>query len=57
MVYAGEGRFDEAIDVLDEGPLPVGASRVRVTEGKRLTVAVGGESGESGRHQFHEYSR
>ena len=32
--------FDEAIDVLDEGPLPVGASRVRVTEGKRLTDAL-----------------
>ena len=28
--------FDEAIGVLDEGPLPIGASRVRVTEGKRL---------------------
>ncbi|MGI9578115.1 MAG: endolytic transglycosylase MltG [Microthrixaceae bacterium] len=32
--------FDEAIDVLDEGPLPVGASRVRITEGKRLTEAL-----------------
>lgn len=32
--------FDEAIEVLDEGPLPIGASRVRVTEGKRLTDAL-----------------
>ncbi len=32
--------FDEAISVLDAGPLPVGASKVRVTEGKRLTDAL-----------------
>ena len=29
--------FDEAIEVLDEGPLPVGATTVRITEGKRLS--------------------
>lgn len=32
--------FDEAIAVLDEGPLPVGASTVRITEGRRLTDAL-----------------
>lgn len=32
--------FDEAIEVLDGGPLPVGASQVRITEGKRLTDAL-----------------
>ena len=32
--------FDEAIAVLDEGPLPVGASQVRITEGKRLADAL-----------------
>jgi UPF0755 protein len=32
--------FDEAIDVLDGGPLPVGASQVRITEGKRVSDAL-----------------
>jgi UPF0755 protein len=32
--------FDEAIEVLDEGPLPVGATTVRITEGKRLSDAL-----------------
>ncbi len=32
--------FDEAIEVLDEGPLPVGATKVRITEGKRLGDAL-----------------
>ena len=32
--------FDQAIDVLDEGPLPVGATQVRVTEGVRLSEAL-----------------
>jgi UPF0755 protein len=32
--------FDEAIAALDEGPLPVGATTVRVTEGKRLSDAL-----------------
>lgn len=33
--------FDEAIEVLDGGPLPVGVSQVRVTEGTRLINALG----------------
>lgn len=32
--------FDEAIAVLDEGPVPPGASSVRVTEGVRLSDAL-----------------
>ncbi len=32
--------FDQAIEVLDGGPLPVGATQVRVTEGKRLSDAI-----------------
>lgn len=32
--------FDQAIEVLDGGPLPVGASQVRITEGKRLSDAL-----------------
>lgn len=32
--------FDEAIEVLDEGPLPVGSAKVRITEGKRLSDAL-----------------
>ncbi len=32
--------FDEAIKVLDGGPLPVGATQVRITEGKRLSDAL-----------------
>lgn len=33
--------FDEAIEVLDGGPLPVGVTQVRVTEGTRLINALG----------------
>jgi UPF0755 protein len=32
--------FDEAVEVLDGGPLPVGATQVRITEGKRLSDAL-----------------
>ncbi|MFV0316312.1 MAG: endolytic transglycosylase MltG [Microthrixaceae bacterium] len=32
--------FDEAIEVLDGGPLPVGATQVRITEGKRVSDAI-----------------
>ncbi|MEZ5238064.1 MAG: endolytic transglycosylase MltG [Microthrixaceae bacterium] len=32
--------FDEAIEVLDGGPLPVGATQVRITEGRRLVDAL-----------------
>lgn len=32
--------FDQAIDVLDSGPVPAGASTVRVTEGVRLSDAL-----------------
>lgn len=32
--------FDEAIEVLDEGPVPVGDTTVRITEGKPLSEAL-----------------
>jgi UPF0755 protein len=35
-----DSSFDEAIEVLDEGPLPPGEVTVRITEGKRLTDAL-----------------
>jgi UPF0755 protein len=33
--------FDEAISVLDAGPVPLGANTVRIPEGKRLVDALG----------------
>ncbi len=38
--FRANSSFDEAIGVLDDGPLPAGATEVRVTEGKRLPDAL-----------------
>lgn len=35
-----DSSFDQAIEVLDGGPLPAGVSQVRITEGKRLSDAL-----------------
>ena len=38
--FRKDSSFDEAITVLDKGPVPVGATTVRVSEGKRLADAL-----------------